>query len=304
MVPSVVCDLRRVGAAARGAIDLARAHGAELFLVEPCQLPSLTAHEGAPVDFLSEWSSSLDGVALDPLAGRFLLEASELAAFRQWAGARRGNLEAVLRFAAPDLAHLTEDVTSFLEARPGLSVALAPTAADVPSLVTAGRRLLAAAPWPLALLPSTGTWDETEFVLGAAWLLESRRVRMLLSPGASPVESVQGSTALLNALELRRFGVNYVSCPTCGRCEVPLEQIVAAVRERTAHVTAPITVAIMGCVVNGPGESRHADLGVAAGKSGGVLIKDGKVAGKLQVHELVDTLVREIEALAVRKGAP
>jgi (E)-4-hydroxy-3-methylbut-2-enyl-diphosphate synthase len=100
--------------------------------------------------------------------------------------------------------------------------------------------------------------------------------------------------AILRALKLRRFGPEIISCPTCGRCEVSIEMIVQELENRISHLKKSITIAVMGCVVNGPGEAREADIGIAAGKNSGLLIKKGKPVGKVAVEGLVDRLIEEI----------
>ena len=83
---------------------------------------------------------------------------------------------------------------------------------------------------------------------------------------ADPVEEVKAARAILNTLRLRRDMVNVISCPTCGRTQVDLAKIAAQVESRLANLSAPVNVAVMGCIVNGPGEAKEADYGVACGK--------------------------------------
>ena len=112
-----------------------------------------------------------------------------------------------------------------------------------------------------------------------------------------PVQEVAAGRDILVAAGLRRFGPEIVSCPTCGRCEHDLESIVRAVRARLTHVNAPIRVAVMGCVVNGPGEAAEADAGIACGKDRGALFKNGKLLRTLPMEGIVEALVNEIETL-------
>ena len=111
---------------------------------------------------------------------------------------------------------------------------------------------------------------------------------------ASPVEEVKAGQAILRALKLREFGPDIISCPTCGRCEVDIEGIVKDLESRLASVKKPLTIAVMGCVVNGPGEAREADIGIAAGKNSGVLFKKGNPLDKIAPDHLVDRLMEEI----------
>jgi len=88
--------------------------------------------------------------------------------------------------------------------------------------------------------------------------------------------------------------VNFISCPTCGRCEINLSRVAEEVEQRLAGVTAPFTVAVMGCVVNGPGEAREADFGIAGGKGEGLLFRHGEIIRKVPENKLADALVEEV----------
>jgi (E)-4-hydroxy-3-methylbut-2-enyl-diphosphate synthase len=113
-----------------------------------------------------------------------------------------------------------------------------------------------------------------------------------------PVDEVRIGWQILRALNLGGQGIDLVSCPTCGRCGADMVRVVAEVEGRLRHVVAPLTVAVMGCEVNGPGEAREADVGVAFGKGWGVLVKKGKVVRRYPESELVDVLVAEVEKTA------
>jgi len=114
---------------------------------------------------------------------------------------------------------------------------------------------------------------------------------------APPEEEVKVAYQILRALNLRQRGPMVISCPTCGRCEVDLVKICQEVEKRIAHITYPLHIAIMGCVVNGPGEAKQADLGFAGGKDGGVLFRQGKVLRKVKEEAVVKELLKEIEKL-------
>lgn len=116
-----------------------------------------------------------------------------------------------------------------------------------------------------------------------------------LSLTADPVEECHVAWDLLSSLGMRRLHPELVSCPTCGRCQVNLIGIAEEVSTRLQKVKAPISVAVMGCVVNGPGESRDADLGIACGKGQGVLFENGKMIRKVPEDKIVDELFSEIE---------
>ncbi|UCD36164.1 MAG: flavodoxin-dependent (E)-4-hydroxy-3-methylbut-2-enyl-diphosphate synthase [Nitrospiraceae bacterium] len=114
---------------------------------------------------------------------------------------------------------------------------------------------------------------------------------------ADPVEEVKVAYEILKSLHLRQAGPELISCPTCGRCQVDIMGIVKKVEKRIAGIKAPIKVAVMGCVVNGPGEAREADIGIAGGKGMGILFRHGKVLRTMKEEELFPALLREIRKL-------
>lgn len=115
-----------------------------------------------------------------------------------------------------------------------------------------------------------------------------------LSLTADPVEEVKVARELLSALRMRRLHPELVSCPTCGRCQVNLIEIANEVERRLQSIKVPITVAVMGCVVNGPGEAKDADIGIASGKGGGILFAQGKPICKVAESDMVEALFDEI----------
>jgi (E)-4-hydroxy-3-methylbut-2-enyl-diphosphate synthase len=117
-------------------------------------------------------------------------------------------------------------------------------------------------------------------------------VRVSLS--AAPAEEVRVAFEILKSLGLREKGANIISCPTCGRCEIDIRGLAAKVENLLQHVDRPLTVAVMGCIVNGPGEAREADIGIAGGKGTGLLFKKGKILRRLKESELLDALKEEI----------
>ncbi|HWR57025.1 MAG TPA: flavodoxin-dependent (E)-4-hydroxy-3-methylbut-2-enyl-diphosphate synthase [Negativicutes bacterium] len=112
-----------------------------------------------------------------------------------------------------------------------------------------------------------------------------------------PVEEVRVARQILKSLELRRSGATLVSCPTCGRCEIDLASLAEAVEERISNIDRPIKVAVMGCVVNGPGEAREADIGLAGGKGAGLIFRQGKIIKKVAEAELLDSFCQELAIL-------
>ena len=120
---------------------------------------------------------------------------------------------------------------------------------------------------------------------------------MRVSLSADPVEEVYAARDILKAAGLRRDGPELISCPTCGRTQIDLIKLANEVEERLKTVDKPITVAVMGCVVNGPGEARAADVGIAGGIGEGLLFKNGEIVKKVPQDNLVDELFGLIETL-------
>ena len=114
---------------------------------------------------------------------------------------------------------------------------------------------------------------------------------------ADPVEEVYAARRILKAIGLRREGPELISCPTCGRTQIDLIPMAKRVEELLRDVDKPITVAVMGCVVNGPGEARHADVGLAGGRGEGVLFQRGEIVARVPEDQLVPGLMKLIEEL-------
>jgi len=121
-------------------------------------------------------------------------------------------------------------------------------------------------------------------------------VRVSLS--TNPKEEVKVAYKILSALELRRRGVEVISCPTCGRCLVDVESLAEEVERRLEHVEKPLKVAVMGCAVNGPGEAQFADVGIAGAGEKFILFVKGRVIDKLSQEEALKRLVEEVERIA------
>lgn len=118
-----------------------------------------------------------------------------------------------------------------------------------------------------------------------------------ISLTGDPVEEVKVGREILKSLNLLKEDVEIISCPTCGRTKINLINLVKEVEERLKNVKKPIKVAIMGCPVNGPGEAREADIGIAGGKGEGLIFKKGKIVKKVKEESLIDELMKEIEDL-------
>ena len=114
---------------------------------------------------------------------------------------------------------------------------------------------------------------------------------------ADPVEEIYVAKDILKTLGLRKEGAKLVSCPTCGRTRINLIEIANEVENRLKNVDKDITVAVMGCAVNGPGEAREADIGIAGGNGEGLIFKHGKIIRKVSEDKIIDELMKEIEKM-------
>lgn len=143
------------------------------------------------------------------------------------------------------------------------------------------------------------TWRGTiKSAVGIGTLLaEGIGDTLRVSLTGDPLEEIQVGREILKATGHLKEGINFVSCPTCGRTEIDLIGIANEVEKRLEGMDREITVAVMGCVVNGPGEAREADIGIAGGKGVGLIFKKGKIIGQVPESQLVDALMAEIEAM-------
>ena len=170
---------------------------------------------------------------------------------------------------------------------------------SVPLTVESYRLAAEVFPYPLHLgVTETGTeWNGTiQSAVGIGTLLcEGIGNTIRVSLTADPVREVSAGIAIVKAAGLRPGGVKFVSCPTCGRTEIDLISLASEVEARVKDMPRDITVAVMGCVVNGPGEAREADYGIAGGKGKGLLFKKGEVLGTYPYDELCERLIELIE---------
>ncbi|MDZ4169382.1 MAG: flavodoxin-dependent (E)-4-hydroxy-3-methylbut-2-enyl-diphosphate synthase [Coriobacteriia bacterium] len=175
-------------------------------------------------------------------------------------------------------------------------------ASSVNATVEAYRRLAGEVPYPLHIgVTEAGT-------LSAGTVKSSVGLGILLSEGigdtlrvsltADPVEEARVAWEILAALDLRRRGPELISCPTCGRCEIDLFSIASEIEDRLKASSSPVKVAVMGCVVNGPGEAAEADIGVAAGRGVGVIFAKGVALRKVPESDIVEALMMEVDRLS------
>lgn len=113
----------------------------------------------------------------------------------------------------------------------------------------------------------------------------------------NPVEEIKTAKEILKSIGLRKFGIEFISCPTCGRTEIDLISIAEKVEKQCININKNIKVAVMGCAVNGPGEAKEADIGIAGGKGYGLIFKKGEILRKVTESELIEQLIMEINKL-------
>lgn len=172
---------------------------------------------------------------------------------------------------------------------------------DVPLTIAAYRLLSERTNCPLHLgvteagTPSMGMIKSAMGIGGLLCLGIGDTIRVTLT--ADPVEEVYAAHKILKAAGLRKDGVNLIACPTCGRTQIDLIPIAEEVERRLVNCRKNITVAVMGCIVNGPGEAAAADIGIAGGKGEGMLFRKGKSLYKVPEENLVDALMAEIDKL-------
>ncbi len=174
-------------------------------------------------------------------------------------------------------------------------------ASDVAMTVKAYQLMSEGCDYPLHLgITEAGTvWSGTikSSVGIGALLLQGIGDTLRVSLTGDPVEEIKVGRQILKSLGLVQNEITIVSCPTCGRCQIDLINLAKEVEEKIGSLKKPIKLAIMGCAVNGPGEAREADIGIAGGLDSALLFKKGKVVGKIPEDKIVETLIREIEKL-------
>ncbi len=172
---------------------------------------------------------------------------------------------------------------------------------NVPTMVAAARLFRSKCDYPIHIgVTETGPvrMGLMKSAMGiGALLLDGIGDTIRVSLTDDPVEEVYAAKDILKAAGLRKEGVNIISCPTCGRTQIDLIGLVNQVDEALKNCNKPITVAVMGCVVNGPGEAREADIGIAGGDGCGMLFEKGEQICKLPYDELLPALLKRIDAM-------
>ncbi|MBO8126380.1 MAG: flavodoxin-dependent (E)-4-hydroxy-3-methylbut-2-enyl-diphosphate synthase [Firmicutes bacterium] len=179
-------------------------------------------------------------------------------------------------------------------------------ASSVPLAVEANLEFARRFPFPLHLGITEAGPAESGIIKSAAglggMLVQGIGDTIRVSLTGNPVQEVEVAYRILQAFGLREYGPTIVSCPTCGRCQVDLENITRAVSTALKDVKKSLKVAVMGCAVNGPGEAREADIGIACGPRGGLLFKNGEIVAKISEDQLIPRLISEIKEMSGRKS--
>ena len=219
-------------------------------------------------------------------------------------GINSGSLEKRLleQYGAPTAEAMVESAAghaALLEQFGFTDICLSLKSSSVPLTLAAYRLAAERFPYPLHLgVTEAGTLRQGTIQSAAgigAMLLEGIGDTVRVSLTADPVEEVSAGIAILKACGLRSGGVKVISCPTCGRTQIDLIAAANEVEHRLAGCKREITVAVMGCVVNGPGEAREADYGLAGGRGEAALFKKGEIVGKVPEADMVNALIKLIE---------
>ena len=260
---------------------------------------------------LSAVESGVDGIRINPgNIRRDNLKKIILAAAQRDTviriGVNSGSLEKTIlaKYHGPTAEALVESALGnicFFEDLGFSKIKISVKSSDVPTMIKAYRLLAAATDYPLHLGVT-----EAGSLLQAA-VKSAMGIGILLNDGigdtirvsvtGNPISEIPVAYAILRGLNIRKVGPDIISCPTCGRCEIDMTRLVRQVEKRLAGMQQHLKIALMGCVVNGPGEAAEADIGIAGGRGMGLLFKKGKVVRKITQEEFIPALMEEIEKM-------
>ncbi|MCH8272794.1 MAG: flavodoxin-dependent (E)-4-hydroxy-3-methylbut-2-enyl-diphosphate synthase [Candidatus Marinimicrobia bacterium] len=219
-------------------------------------------------------------------------------------GVNAGSLEKEIaeKYGYPTAEGMLESATKHIkicEENDFTDIIVSLKSSDVPLMMAAYRLFSEKYDYPLHLgVTESGTFrtGSIKSSVGIGSLLaEGIGDTIRVSLADESVKEVKVGKEILKSLGLASGGVTVIACPTCGRLEVDLFKIANEVEDRTEHIKTPMKVAIMGCAVNGPGESREADIGIACGTHEALLYRDGKTVGKIPEDQAIERLIQEIE---------
>jgi (E)-4-hydroxy-3-methylbut-2-enyl-diphosphate synthase len=259
--------------------------------------------------------SGADGIRINPgnMKKERIKKIIQAARDRQVAiriGVNSGSLEKGLlkRHGGPSSSALVESAMNsirFFEDHDFTNLKISLKSSRVSTMIAAYRCLSTMTRYPLHL----GVTEAGSIVHAA--VKSSIGIGILLSEGigdtlrvsvtGDPIAEIPIAYGILRALDIRRVGPEVISCPTCGRCEINLEGLVRKVEKRVSGMKTDLTIALMGCVVNGPGEAAEADIGIAGGRGTGLLFKKGKIVRKIKESEFIDVLLKEIQIISAER---
>lgn len=221
-------------------------------------------------------------------------------------GVNAGSLEKALleKYGHPTPEAMVESALGHIEILEEMNftdIVVSLKASDVAMTVEAYRLMSEKSDYPLHLgITEAGTvWSGTiKSSIGiGALLLQGIGDTIRVSLTGDPVEEIKVGRQILKSLGIIQNEITIISCPTCGRCQINLLKVAEEVEQRIGGLKKPVKLAIMGCAVNGPGEAREADIGIAGGVDSAILFKKGKIIGKVAEDKIVETLLSEIERL-------
>lgn len=221
-------------------------------------------------------------------------------------GVNAGSLSRKLlqKYGGPTAEALVESAlehVKILEGENFFDIKISLKAHDVPLTLKAYRLISEKVDYPLHLGITEAGTQNTGVIKSAvgigALLAEGIGDTIRVSLTGDPVVEVKVANEILKSLGLKDYGATLISCPTCGRTEIDLPKIAVQVEEKLSAVKKNITVAVMGCIVNGPGEARTADVGIAGAKGEGIVFRKGEIVRKVPESELVAELFKEIDAI-------
>ena len=203
--------------------------------------------------------------------------------------------------AATKLVDILTGIVREIEKEKFYDIIVAIKSSDVPTTILTNKLLAEKLPYPIHIgITEAGLAPEAiiKSSVGLGALLAQgigNTLRVSLTDTSS--KEVQVGYEILQALNLRKKGVEIISCPTCGRCKINVKRIAEEIKKRTLKFKKPITIAVMGCEVNGPGEAKEADIGIAGGSKCGVLFKKGKILKRVKETEIVEVLMAGIKKI-------
>lgn len=315
-IPATVAQINALAAAGceiiRVAVPDAEAAGALPAIRRAISIPLI-----ADIHFdyrlaLAAIKAGVDGLRINPgNIGGYDKVKEVVAAARERAlsiriGVNAGSLEKELlarhgRVTAAAMVESAMRHIGMLEALNFTAIKVSLKASDIPLMLEAYRLLASRNDYPLHVgVTEAGTvrYGTIKSAVGIGILLhEGIGDTIRVSLTGDPRHEIRVGYDILKSLGIRQRGVELIACPTCGRTQIDLVKIAGEVEEKLQHLDKPLKVAVMGCVVNGPGEAREADIGIAGGKGVGIIFRKGRLVRKVAEDRLVEELLREIALL-------